>query len=366
MKFTCDKNSLLKEISIAHEIISSRNALSVLSNVYLEADNNSLTIKATDLKVSFESKIPIEMSSSGSTTVFSDKFVGILRSLPDGEIEFFQENNYFIITPVFGSINFKLNSIASDKFPELQKISTENFFKIGQKDLIEMITQTYFAVSDDEMRYFMNGVYLEKEEKSLIFVSTDGRRLSMIKKNFNFDFNFSPVIIPVKILFLLKKLCSGEGEISMAVSEKHVYFEFDNQKLSSNLIEGQFPNYKRVIPEKQDYNIIVEKEKLTEALKRVSLLVEQKSRRIYFEVQENNIILSSEESEIGIAKEEIPCAYEGPEKKIALNYIYLLDPLKAIEEENVKLEFSESNKALSLLPINRNDCIHIIMPMQLD
>ena len=367
MKFTCDKQSILNEISIAQEIISSRNALSVLSNVFLEVDNNSLTVKATDLKVSFESKIPVDMKQAGSTTVFGDKFLGILRALPEGDVEFEQESNNFNINPVFGSINFKLKSIASDKFPELQEISGENYFQISQKDLIEMISQTHFAVSDDETRYFMNGVYLENENNKLIMVGTDGRRLSMMSKQFdNINFSFTSVIIPTKILHLVKKLCSGEGNVAMAVSEKHVYFEFDNQKLSSNLIEGQFPNYKRVIPEKQEYKIFIEKSKLVEALKRVSLLVEQKSRRIYFKIEPGNLILSSEESEIGVAKEEISCRFEGPETTVALNYVYLSDPLKVIDDNELIIEFSESNRAISILPSGDAEYIHIIMPMQID
>ena len=367
MKFTCDKHTILDEISIAQEIISSRNALSVLSNVFLEVNDNTLLIKATDLKVGFESKIPVEVKQPGSTTVFSDKFLSILRALPDGDVEFEQVENNFIINPVFGSIDFKLKSIASDKFPELQQISGENFFNIAQKDLIEMISQTSFAVSDDETRYFMNGVYLENQENDLVMVATDGRRLSLIRKTFNkLDLSFSPVIIPPKVLHLVKKLCSGEGEVAMAVTDKHVFFEFDNQKLSSNLIEGQFPNYNRVIPEKQDNKILIEKEKLVEALKRVSLLVEQRSRRIYFNIQNNNLVLSSEESEIGIAKEEIPCKFEGPETTIALNYVYLSDPLKVIDDNNLVIEFSEANKAISLTPSGKAEYVHIIMPMQLD
>lgn len=367
MKFTCNKHSILDEISIAQEIISSRNALSVLSNVFLEADNNTLLIKATDLKVSFESRIPVDVKRPGSTTVFSDKFLGILRALPDGDVEFEQVENTFVIKPVFGSIDFKLKSIASDKFPELQEISGSNYFNIAQKDLIEMIGQTSFAVSDDETRYFMNGVYLEHQDKDLVMVATDGRRLSLIRKTFaDLDFSFSPVIIPPKILHLVKKLCSGEGVVAMAVSDKHIYFDFDNQKLSSNLIEGQFPNYNRVIPEKQDNRVIVEKEKLVEALKRVSLLVEQRSRRIYFSVQKDNIVLSSEESEIGVAREELPCKYDGPETVIALNYVYLSDPLKVIEDAKLVVEFSEANKAISLIPSEESGYVHIIMPMQLD
>lgn len=366
MNFICEKTLLLKEIAISQEIISSRNVMSILSNVLLEADNNTLTIKATDLKVGFEAKIPVSVISPGSTTIFCDKFLSILRSLPEGEVEFKQNEEKLVIIPSNKKIDFQLKSIPSDKFPELQKISDDSYFDIPQKDFIEMITHTAFAVSDDETRYFMNGVFFENEGGILNMVATDGRRLSFIKKELGPQIpEFNPVIIPPKILNLIKKLSSGEGMLSLAISDKSVFINFDNQKLISNLIEGQFPNYKRVIPEKQEFSILVDKNLFMDALKRVSLLVEQKSRRIYLNVSPSVIILSSEESEIGVAKEEISCDYDGPEFSIALNYLYMEEPLKVMHG-NLIIKFTEPNKAVTLFSDPEKDFFHIVMPMQVD
>ena len=310
---------------------------------------------------------PVSLEAAGSTTVFCDKFLGILRSLPDGEIEFEQTDQRLVIRPLFKKIDFQLKSIASDKFPEFNDISEDRYFAIAQKDLIDMISQTAFAVSEDESRYFMNGVYMEYIEGTINMVATDGRRLSFIRKEIpQISDSFSPVIIPPKVLNLVKKLSSGEGNILVAVSERTIFFRFDNQKLSSNLIEGQFPNYKRVIPENQTFLTVADRSDLMEALKRVSLLVEQKSRRVFLEILEGEMKLSSEESEIGVAKEEIPCEYNGPDTVIALNSMYLLDPLKVMEEEKVVIKFTEPNKAISLFPEPGKDYFHIIMPMQLD
>ena len=368
MKFTCEKDALIKEISIAQEIISSRNSLSILSNVLLEADNNTLNIKATDLKVSFETKIPVDVSVPGSTTIFCDKFLGILRTLPAGDIEFEeQENDILVIKPLFKKIDFRLKTIPADKFPEIQAVSDDMFFEFSQKDIIEMISQTIFAVSDDETRYYMNGVYLEKNDDKLVMVATDGRRLSLISKQpENIISDFNPVIIPPKAMNLVRKLASGEGNISLAVTDKNVFVSFDNQKISSALIEGQFPNYQRVIPAEQKYRIKVNREELLEALKRVSLLVEQKSRRIYVNLKENSMILSSEESEIGIAKEEILCDYTGEETIFALNYLYFSEPLRVMGDSDIILEFTESNKAITLRSAEEREYFHIVMPMQLE
>jgi DNA polymerase-3 subunit beta len=165
---------------------------------------------------------------------------------------------------------------------------------------------------------------------------------------------------------LIKKLASGEGEIDVAVTEKYFFVRFDNQSIFSNLIDGQFPNYNRVIPETQPYTIRLQKTDIMDALKRVSLLVEQKSRRIYLTVNENVLLLKSEESEIGIAKEEIPCEFEGPETSIALNYIYLEEPLRVMEVETIAILFSESSKAISIISEPSADYLHIVMPMQID
>jgi DNA polymerase III subunit beta len=367
MKLTCEKNALLKEISIAQEIISTRNALSILSNVLLEADNGSLTIKATDLKVSFETRIPVDIAVPGSTTVFCDKFLGILRSLPEGDIELELSDGRVFIKPLFQKINFQLKSIAGDKFPEFLEASEDLYFEVPQKDFIEMISQTIFAVSDDETRYYMNGVYFEQDEHELAMVATDGRRLSCIKKAIGTDLkDFDSVIIPPKVLQLIRKLASGEGNLLLAVADRNIFIRFDDHSITSNLIEGQFPNYRRVIPEKQDYQLIVNRNQLEEALKRVSLLVEQKSRRVYITIEPDLIRLTSEESDIGVAKEEISCSFEGPETTIALNYLYLSEPLKIMHCDEILLRFSEANKALTVEPVPEGDFFHIVMPMQLD
>ena len=367
MKFVSNKTDILKEVSVAQEIISARNTLSILSNVFLETAENMLKVKATDLKVSFETSIPVETLDPGTTTVFCDKFLGILRSLPNGEVEFEQQDQSLDIRPLFKKIDFQLKTIASDKYPELQEISDESFFELPQRDLLDMINQTIFAVSDDETRYYMNGVYLENVDSKLVMVATDGRRLSYIAKAVDSSIaSFEGVIIPPKVLLLVKKLASGEGNLSLAVTSKNVFFKFDNQKLVSNLIEGQFPNYSRVIPESQDYAIEVDRIELLEALNRVSLLVEQKSRRVFFTVNENNIMLHSEESEIGLAREEIACAYDGPETSLAFNYLFLVEPLRVMDEAKVNIRFTDSKKAISLLPTDEKEYIHIIAPMQLD
>lgn len=365
MKFTCERSVLLKEIAIANEIISSKNAISILSNINFDARDGSLTIKATDLKVNFETKVPVDVITPGSINVLGDKFLGILNSIPDGEIEFEQLDNRINIKTSVKKARFQLKSIA-EKFPEFTA-SARDFFEIPIRDLKEMIQETIFAISDDETRYFMNGVFFEKAEEKYIMVATDGRRLAFINKPASADVaDFPGVIIPPKILNIVVKRAGDEGMASLSVTDKNIFIQFGSYKLSSVLIEGQFPNYRRVIPDNQNNSFIVNRLEVLDALKRVSLLVEQKSHRVYFGLSSGAASIYCEENEIGNAKEEIPCKYDGEELSIALNYRYIEEPFKVMGGEEIKILFNDPNKTITIMPVPESDFFHIVMPMQQD
>ncbi|MDR0720793.1 MAG: DNA polymerase III subunit beta [Treponema sp.] len=367
MKFTCEKNVLLKEIIIAQEIIASRNAISILSNIYLEAENDSLIIKATDIKINFETKVPVTVLEEGSATVFGDKFLGILSAIPDGELEFDQSDSRIIIKPFLKKMKFQLKSTASDKFPEFPAPGKANFFELPIKDFKDMILQTVFAVSDDETRYFMNGVFFEKRDEKIIMVATDGRRLAYIEKTVSSGIeDFSGIIVPPKILNIITKRAGDEGLVSISITDKTIFIKFGSYQLSSVLIEGQFPNYQRVIPENQRFSFSVDRFELLDALKRVSLLVEQKSRRVYLGISSGKMSISSEESDIGSAEEEISCKYDGGDVSMALNYRYIEEPLKAMSADELCVYFTEANKVITIKPSPDEDYFHILMPMQID
>jgi len=365
MKFICNKEVLLKEISIAQEIISSKNAILILSNIYLEVIKDHLIIKAKDMKVNFQSEIPVTVIEEGSTTVYCDKFFGIISTFPYDEIEFFQKENVVIIKPVTQKKpEYKLKCIASDKFPEFP-VSSEPFFGIPIKDFKEMVQQSVFAVSDDETRYFMNGVLLEKSEGKINMVATDGRRLAYIGKSVSNKIDdFSGIIIPPKILSIAIKRSGDEGLINISISDKMIFISFASYQFSSVLIEGMFPNYRKVIPENQEFSLSVNRNEMLDALRRVSLMVEKKSHRIYLGISPGKMAVYSEESEIGTVDDEIPCKYDGEGVKMSLNYRYLEEPFKVMTEDEVKIRFSSAIKAITIEPVPEKDFFHIVMPMQ--
>lgn len=366
MLFSCNKEVILREISIANEIISSHKALTIISSVLLIAKEDILIIKATDFRVSFETEIPISLEKPGDSTVFCSKFLGILRNFPDENVFIIKEGEKLTITNK-GNISFKLNSLSVDNFPEIPNSEGATFFSLPQKNFVYMIRQTIFAVSGDETRYFMNGVYMKTKDNELVLVATDGRRLSqvhhLLEEN---QEDLSGIIIPPKVLGLISKLSSGEGNIELAVKDKLFFTRFDKQKLASTLVDGQFPNYSRVIPQNQELNFSVNRDEFSAALRRVSLLSDQKTKRIILSLSQNSIILKSDESEIGEAEEKIGCLYDGPGVDFALNHTYLSEPLRVIEEKEITVEFTESHKAITLISPTNSSFFHIVMPMQME
>jgi len=366
MKFICERSILLKEISIANEIIASKNIISILSNVYLEACEGFLIIKATDMKVNFETKIPVDVIDSGSVTVYGDKFLGTLNSFPEGDIEFETNDAKMYIKTKVKKVQVQLKSIASDKFPEFTA-SAKDSFEIPIRDFKDMIEETIFAISDDETRYFMNGIFFEKADNKFIMVATDGRRLAYVNKEANTGIDdFSGIIIPPKILNIVVKRAGDEGMAEISITDKTIFIQFGSYKLSSVLIEGQFPNYRRVIPENQINSFIVNRLEMLDAIKRVSLYVEKNSHRVYMGLSSGVVSVFCEENDMGNAREEIQCKYEGEEVSIALNYRYLEEPFKVMKEDEVCLLFTEPSKTITIKPVPEKDFFHIVMPMQQD
>ncbi len=369
MKFTFDRDAMIKEIAIAQEIITNKSPISILSNILVIAENNSLTIKATDSTIKFTTTIPVDIQEEGRTTIFCDKFMSILTSLPSGDVEFIQNDIEVTIKPIAKRFTAKLKSQAGDKFPEIGTSENISFFELPSKDFKEMIKQTIFAVSDDRNRYFMTGVYFVKNNDVLTMVATDGRRLSCVNKTGLSVPDFQPAIVPIKILSCILKNAPEEGNIQVAVVEKSIFVKYGNVEFSSVLIDGQFPNYQKVIPEGLSMSFQVNKADLDAALKRTTIMVDKKVSRIIFKISSGELKLISPESDNGSADEIIPCRYDGQDITMALNFTYVTEPLRVIDTENVIFDFNingeESNitKAVIMRGDAAGDYIHVIMPM---
>ena len=367
MKFVCNKNNILKELSNALDFTSQRNTLAVYANVCLILEGNNLTLKATDQKMSYVSELTVDGLEDGSTTVVCDKFLNIIKNLPDSNIVFEDSEDKIKISPEGTSIEFKLRTIEASAFPSLVFGDESGYFRISQKDFTDMIGQVIFAVSDDESKYSMNGALLEKDGTGLIMVGTDGRRLSYINRQIGTEIpDFPKATIPSRFLNLIKKLSVGEGDFEINVGNNSISLRFGSCTISSSLIKNDFPAYRRVIPENQSKVCIVNINTFSDALKRVSLLVENKFKKIILEFNENKMTVYCDESDIGAGREEIECRYEGEPQRCAMNYTYLLSPLKVMDGEEARIEFSEPGRPFTLKSEPERDYLHVIMPMNLN
>lgn len=363
MKFVFDKETLVNEISVAQKIIATKNAATVFSNVYLEVGDNVLIIKAADSSGTFQTKIPIETKEKGSAIVYCDKFMSILASIPDGEAEFSLQENDAVIKSLMAKLKYKLKCMSTGKYPDFVSADEKSFFSVPAKDFKEMVKKTGFAVSVDTARYFFTGVLFEKKDNKLVLVATDGRRLSFSAKEVPGLVDFTSVIVPPKVLNIVIKKLSDEGSVDIAIAEKNIFFKYGNCIFSANLIDGQFPNYNRVIPASHTGEFVVSKKEIDKALKRISVMTD-KAQKILLGVNSSVCSVSSVSEDFGEAKEEIDCQYTGEEFTFAINCKYLADFLKVALDEDITFEFTDELKAVVLKQKSSEDDIYIIMPMQ--
>lgn len=377
MKFISTKEAILAEIIYTMDFTTQKNNLAITSNVYLEAVGDQLIIKATDGKVGFATSITVDVVEEGKALVLQEKLLEILRLLPNGEIKFATtKEHYFSIIPNGGTqdekqqkkhIDFKIRMIEADQFPKLEVIEEEHYFALPQQSFLDMSEKVVFAVSDDNTRIFLCGVYIERSEGGLTMVATDGRRLSIVERVFEETLpTFAPIIVLPRFFHMLRKIGTGEGMVELAITESTLFARIGGRTFYINLIREQYPNFRRVIPEQQSYQCTMKIQDMEDALRRVAILIESKAKRLFLDISEGGVLLTSDVSESGEAKEVVPCQYEGPDCKISLNYTYLLAPLRAMEGEYFSINFTEATRSMTVKPESGRDYMHIIMPMQLN
>lgn len=368
MKIEIQKKDLLGLLSRTQNIVEKRNTMPILVNVLLETQENHLKAYATDLEVSLTDHIPVIIKETGKVAVSAKSLFEITKELLEGPIQLIKkENNWLEIKQ--GKFLSKIIGVAADEYPVFPTYNSENFSKINAFELKYMIDKTINSVSNDETRYHLNGVYFEKQDNnSIIMVATDGHRLSLIKKQFA-NLNFGEkvgVIIPKKGLFEIKKLIEGSNEdVNIAVEGSQFILKSASCVLMIRLIEGKYPNYQQFIPQKFTHKITVPRELILSSLKRVSLLANQKSKAIMMNFTSGKLEITSNNPELGDAKEEMDIVYDGPDIKIGFNSRYIEDVLKNLDDENVIFELNDQLSPGVLKSTKNLDYINVIMPMRI-
>ncbi len=338
MKFTISKDVFMEGLQKVQNVVSSRAMLPILSNVLLTAKDGRLILTTTDLDVGITGSVEANVEKEGATTLPAKRLFSIIKELPSSEVQVTVDaKNYATIQS--GPSKFKIIGLADSEFPPLPDFTEAKSFKIPQVELRNGLKKTAFAISTDETRYVLNGIFASFREGKLSLVATDGRRLAMADMELEFPASDEgDIIIPAKAIHEVQRLLGDSGDLELKLSDGQISFQVGDTLLASKLIEGNYPNYRQVIPGDSNERIIIERERLLETVRRVAILSSDKSNSVKLTFRENEIEVSANSPDIGEAQETMEVAYTGPDMQIAFNPAFLQAPLHALDNENVYLD----------------------------
>lgn len=368
MRFSSTKDNLSYGVQVVQRAVSTKNPLPILSGIMIKTKDGHLHFTATDLEMGIECSVPVSVIEDGGVVLPAKYFSEIVRKLPDIKIDIDvnRENNNTLIK--YGKSEFNLLGMSPDDFPILPSIDSETTLVIKQDLFKNMIKQVGFAVSTDDNRPVFTGILMEIEESEIKLVATDTHRLAFRKGTTeNKETELSKtVIIPGKTLNELNRIMSGESEdLKISFGENQVVFEMTGVKLISRLIEGQFPNYKQVIPQGCKTKIKIQTKEFLESTERASLLAKEGSNVVKVSVKDGNMVINSNSPEIGKIEEQMAVEMEGEEAQIAFNSKYLIDVLKNIEAEEILLELTGSLSPGIIKPAEGENYLYLILPIRI-
>jgi len=366
MKLTATKDNLLYGVLAVQKAVSSKTTLPILSCIRLEAKGNLLYFSATDLEIGIECHVPVEVIEEGIAIVPARYFSEIVRKLPESPIKMILENEN-MLTIAYDDSHLMLKTFSDSDFPSIPEVKGDEEITIKSTVFKQMIKQTVFSAGTDEIRPVFSGVLFEGEGNTLRMIATDTHRLALRQeKILNTIELIKPFIIPAKILLELARLIhDGEENCLISVTKNLACFKTDNIRIITRLLEGQFPNYRQVIPTNYTAKLKVNNKRFADAVERISLftILQDTSNTISIAI-DNNVLIISSQSEIGQGFEQIVVETEGEQLKIAFNARYLLDVLKVIEEETVMIDFTGPLSPCIVRPSNNEHFIYLLLPIR--
>lgn len=363
MKFTVTKENFLEGLQRVQNVVSTRTTLPILSNVLLEADEGSLRFTTTDLDVGISGTVEAEVERGGGTTLPARRLFNIVRELPSSEIDV-EIDSKNAATLRSGAGVFKILGLPKEEFPPPPSFADAKVFTLPQKDLRDGLRKTHYAISNDETRYVLNGIYCSFKENKLTLVATDGRRLAMV--DFEVEFPQSQetdVILPTKAVSELQRLLKDEGEIKMSLTSNQAGFELGNTNLVTKLVDGNYPNFRQVIPGETKERITLERELFLDAVHRVSLLSSEKSNSVKLSFSKGNVDIMANSPEIGEGRESLPVNYKGREFSVAFNPEFLMAPLRNLIEDEVHLDLIDEMSP-GVVRVS-GSFLYVLMPMRI-
>lgn len=365
MKFTIQREAFLRPLQLVCSVVERRQTLPILSNLLISIDKDVITLTATDLEVEIVTPITlVGKAEGGKTTVPARKLLDICRTLPEqAQIEFTWQNDRAVIRS--GKSRFTLATLPAADFPNVDVINSAVTFTLAQRDLKRAIDRTQFAMAQQDVRYYLNGLMLELGETRCTAVATDGHRLALCAINGSFAMKEQrQAIIPRKaVLEMARLLEDSEATVEIKLGSNHIQFNTAEVSFTSKLIDGRFPDYQSVLPKGGDKIVTADRTTLRQALTRASVLSNEKYRSIRFQLAAGQLRLHAHNPEHEEAEEEIGVDYQGDDIEIGFNANYLLDTFSAITEDQVQIMLTDANS--SCLIQASDDCKYVVMPMRL-
>jgi len=373
MDLVVKKNDLLRELQLFQGIVERKNTIPILANVLMEGKDNEIRMLATDLEVGLRSHCDAQVEKGGTLTLPAKKLYEIVKALPETEVRITEDKNGVKVAA--DRFESRMQTLPKEDFPAVPEAS-RNFSATLPRDAVrEMVAKTQFAITGEDTRYFLNGALFILAPTSMSLVATDGHRLALVNVERPADGKASKdaqkedirAILPRKTLWELGRLLTeGEGDIRYERGENHLFFEIGGRMLISRMIDGQFPAFERVIPKGNNRRIEFERERLTNAVKRVALLSNERSRAVKFQLDKGKVEVTSSSPEFGEAKETLPVDYNDGNMQICFNAQYVMDFLGAVNTDNVVLELKDEVSQAVMKPIGTEgyDYTYVIMPMR--
>jgi DNA polymerase III subunit beta len=371
MELVVRKNDLLRELQLFQGIVERKNTIPILANVLLEARGDEVKLLATDLEVALRSRCKASVSKPGSLTLPAKKLYEIVKSLPETDIRITEDKNGVKVAAE--RFDSRMQTLPREDFPTLPESAGGAAVALPPSALKEMVAKTQFAITGEDTRFFLNGALFVLRSDSMSLVATDGHRLALVnvsrngKSSKDKDEADSKAILPKKTLGeLARLLAEGESAINYERGENHLFFNVGDRVLISRMIDGQFPAYERVIPKGNDKRIEFERDRLTNAVKRVALLSNERSRAVKFQIDKGKVDVTSSSPDLGEAHETLPVEYTGAAMQICFNAQYVLDFLAAVTTDVVALELKDEVSQAVMKPVGAEgyDYTYVIMPMR--
>ncbi|WP_111642229.1 DNA polymerase III subunit beta [Marinimicrobium alkaliphilum] len=367
MKFVASREALLKPLQLVAGVVERRQTLPVLSNVLIQLDGDQLSLTGTDLEVEIVGRLQLEAAGdSGEITVPAKKLVDICRSLPEGsDIEFSLDEQRALIRS--GRSRFTLSTLPASDFPSVEDSPGDLRIECAQQEIKRLIDRTAFAMAQQDVRYYLNGMLWEVRQGQVRSVATDGHRMAMCTRDVNVDCAEKvQAILPRKGVLELSRLMSeGEDQVVIVLSPNHIRVTTDDYTFTSKLVDGKFPDYERVLPRGGDKVIMGPRTELKQAFSRTSILSNEKYRGVRLLLADGQLTIVANNPEQEEAQEEVTVDYTGPELEVGFNVSYLLDVTNVIAHENIKITLSDANSSALLEEPESSDSLYVVMPMRL-